>query len=227
MESYTGQALVVTEGPKQGASYPLQSTLVTLGRATDNTIVLDSANVSRYHAQIRLLPGGARIEDLGSTNGTWVNNHRLHDLQSLMPGDTIRLADYVTFRYTVTRQTDDASNIDPGSQRQPTQWPDEEPEHDPSRSRVYDDPSYGESHAPTASPRSVYRPPHPMDKEEPVRNEGPKWLYAVIVLLIILLCLCVATAVYIWFAPREFWEWLFNLFNISLPNACSCWSYFG
>jgi len=62
-----------------------------LGRSRDCDVVLDDANVSRRHAEIR--PSGASwiIVDLGSTNGVKVNGRRIDGPQSLRPGDTVEL----------------------------------------------------------------------------------------------------------------------------------------
>jgi predicted component of type VI protein secretion system len=62
-----------------------------LGRSRESDVVLDDANVSRRHAEIR--PSGASwiIVDLGSTNGVRVNGRRIDGPQSLRPGDTIEL----------------------------------------------------------------------------------------------------------------------------------------
>jgi Protein of unknown function (DUF3662)/FHA domain len=70
----------------------------TIGRSRDSDVVLDDANVSRHHAEIR--PSGASwiIVDLGSTNGVKVNGRRIDGPQSLKPGDSIELGtSQVTF----------------------------------------------------------------------------------------------------------------------------------
>ena len=51
--------------------------VVRLGRAPDNDIVLESRNVSRYHAQLRWVESGWLLYDLSSTNGTWLDGRRL------------------------------------------------------------------------------------------------------------------------------------------------------
>jgi Protein of unknown function (DUF3662)/FHA domain len=65
----------------------------TIGRSRDSDVVLDDANVSRHHAEIR--PSGASwiIVDLGSTNGVKVNGRRLEPTraQSLAAGDVIEM----------------------------------------------------------------------------------------------------------------------------------------
>jgi hypothetical protein len=60
-----------------------------LGRDPDVEICLSSPGVSRRHALITIAQGAARIEDLGSKNGTFVGNRRLDGVRSLCDGDTI------------------------------------------------------------------------------------------------------------------------------------------
>ena len=70
--------LVVTAGPLVGNVVALGTAPITLGRSADNTLVLDDDFASAHHA--RIAPdgsGGWYIEDLGSTNGTYIGNERL------------------------------------------------------------------------------------------------------------------------------------------------------
>jgi len=62
-----------------------------LGRSREADIVLDDANVSRKHAEIRPSGGSWTVRDLGSTNGVKVNGRRIDGAQSLKPGDVIEL----------------------------------------------------------------------------------------------------------------------------------------
>lgn len=82
-----------------GAVYriPLNSFPVLVGRESDLTVMLDSDNVSRQHAEIYLRQSLLMIRDLGSTNGTFVNHERINGDQALRTGDVIRFAD-VEFR---------------------------------------------------------------------------------------------------------------------------------
>ena len=59
-------------------------------RATAD-VVLDDANVSRRHAEVRPSGGSWIVNDLGSTNGIKVNGRRVQGPQSLRPGDVIEL----------------------------------------------------------------------------------------------------------------------------------------
>lgn len=81
-ESSSGAAptlLVVIDGPLAGASVPLTGESITLGRAASNTVVLDDEFVSSHHARVYQDPASGQwaIEDLGSTNGTSLDQRRL------------------------------------------------------------------------------------------------------------------------------------------------------
>jgi DNA-binding winged helix-turn-helix (wHTH) protein len=70
---------------------PLAGGENVLGRAQDGSCRVDSPTVSRRHARIVLAGGSAMIEDLGSKNGTYLNDRRLSGPTALADGDVIRL----------------------------------------------------------------------------------------------------------------------------------------
>jgi Protein of unknown function (DUF3662)/FHA domain len=74
-----------------GRSELLGSGGATLGRSREADIVLDDANVSRKHAEVRPSGGSWIVRDLGSTNGVKVNGRRIEGAQSLKRGDVIEL----------------------------------------------------------------------------------------------------------------------------------------
>jgi hypothetical protein len=61
-----------------GRRHPLSKQVTVLGRASDADVVLDDPGVSRRHAEVHLIDGRARVIDLGSTNGTFVDGERVH-----------------------------------------------------------------------------------------------------------------------------------------------------
>ena len=67
-----------------------ESPVVSVGRASTNDLTIIDDSLSRLHARIRLMDGSARVEDLGSMNGTQVNGVRITGPQTLKPGDVIR-----------------------------------------------------------------------------------------------------------------------------------------
>lgn len=85
------QQLVVLEGPLAGSSFQLGAAPVLLGRSPEATVPLEDDYASGRHA--RLFPQGSRwfLEDLGSTNGTFVNDHRLSRALAVDPGTQFRI----------------------------------------------------------------------------------------------------------------------------------------
>lgn len=84
--------LVITQGTLAGTTVALQGQTITLGRAHDSTIVLDDDYASSRHARIYPDPTGQwTVEDLGSTNGTYLDRQRLTTPTPLQPGTPIRI----------------------------------------------------------------------------------------------------------------------------------------
>ncbi|MEU6007031.1 MULTISPECIES: FHA domain-containing protein [unclassified Streptomyces] len=84
--------LVVTEGILTGTTVALQGQTITLGRAHDSTIVLDDDYASSRHARIYPDRDGQWIvEDLGSTNGTYLDRTRLTTPTPMPLGAPIRI----------------------------------------------------------------------------------------------------------------------------------------
>ncbi len=84
--------LVVSEGTLTGTTVALQGQTITLGRAHDSTIVLDDDYASSRHARIYPDRDGQWIvEDLGSTNGTYLDRTRLTTPTPIPPGAPIRI----------------------------------------------------------------------------------------------------------------------------------------
>ncbi|MEU3338482.1 FHA domain-containing protein [Streptomyces sp. NPDC006668] len=84
--------LVVSEGTLTGTTVALQGQTITLGRAHDSTIVLDDDYASSRHA--RIYPdrdGNWIVEDLGSTNGTYLDRSRLTTPTPIPLGAPIRI----------------------------------------------------------------------------------------------------------------------------------------
>ena len=82
-------ALVFKEGPLSGRRVEVDAELV-LGRE-DAGLTIDDEELSRRHAVIRPGEGGIEIEDLGSTNGTFVNGSRIDGPTRLAGGDTVKI----------------------------------------------------------------------------------------------------------------------------------------
>jgi pSer/pThr/pTyr-binding forkhead associated (FHA) protein len=83
--------LVITEGSNAGETVQLSGETITLGRGGDSTIRLDDDYVSTRHA--RFVTNGEEwfIEDMGSTNGTYIGKTRVTRATAITPGTAVRL----------------------------------------------------------------------------------------------------------------------------------------
>lgn len=85
-----GARLEFILGPMANQSLQLAEDVTTIGSVAGNTVVLADPAVSRKHAGIRKVDGAYELADLGSTNGIYVNGHKLPK-KTLEPGDIIRI----------------------------------------------------------------------------------------------------------------------------------------
>jgi hypothetical protein len=87
----TDAAVVIREGPGVGSEHPVDGEL-TLGREQGSAdLVIDDPGVSRCHARVLADGGGVIVEDLGSSNGTFVNGERISGPVELAAGDEIQV----------------------------------------------------------------------------------------------------------------------------------------
>jgi len=93
--------LIVRRGPQPNQQYELNRDTMTIGRDITNDITINDPEVSRHHSRLVRNPGGYTIEDLRSTNGTFVNRQRLTGPYQLSNGDLIGLGETVTLVYEV------------------------------------------------------------------------------------------------------------------------------
>lgn len=85
------RSLLLTGGPLVGSLIPLGQAPVTIGRSPASTLVLEDEYASSRHARLVPGDGGWWIEDLGSRNGTFVDDERLTEPRQLRPGMTVRI----------------------------------------------------------------------------------------------------------------------------------------
>ena len=88
--------LVVVKSPTlaDGFSVELDSAPITVGRGSQNTVELRGDDfASAQHAKFEPRQDGVWLEDVGSTNGTYVNGVRLTRVRKLAPGDIVRVGE--------------------------------------------------------------------------------------------------------------------------------------
>jgi signal transduction histidine kinase len=82
--------LIVIKGTDEGRQFTLDRDVLSVGRDSSSRIRLTDTEVSRRHAEFVRTPEGYRVRDVGSANGTFVNNQSVHDVL-LQPGDQIQI----------------------------------------------------------------------------------------------------------------------------------------
>jgi pSer/pThr/pTyr-binding forkhead associated (FHA) protein len=88
--------LVVQRSPslELGTGIPVDSEPITIGRGSQNSLVLDGDDfASASHARIEARGDGVWVQDLDSTNGTFVNGSRVVGAERLSPGDVLRVGE--------------------------------------------------------------------------------------------------------------------------------------
>jgi predicted component of type VI protein secretion system len=83
--------LVVEAGAKKGTEIPLKKDKFIIGRSSDCTLRAGSDAISRHHCVIVKRESGYTIRDLGSRNGTYVNDLRIETETELSSGDAVRI----------------------------------------------------------------------------------------------------------------------------------------
>jgi hypothetical protein len=100
MQSSGSYRLTVRQGPMPGKVFDLVKDVMTIGRDMNNDVVINDAEVSRNHGRLTSQSGGYLIEDLASTNGTFVNGQRLIGPKLLNPGDVVGLGETIVIEYS-------------------------------------------------------------------------------------------------------------------------------
>lgn len=199
--------IIMSDGPTPGKVFELSETEITVGRDIHAGIVINVPEVSRRHARFRMDPGGYVLEDLGSTNGTFVNGQRLAAPTFLRSGDTIRFGEAITLMYEAGEFDPNATVVSAAGQSgRPASQAATMIAHDPLTpppGPAYQVPPTGPAYQtpqvpPPASAFSGQVPAGPSDFGEELYAEEPKsrtWLWAGLGCLVVLLCGCVAGAI--------------------------------
>ncbi|MGR0318544.1 FHA domain-containing protein FhaB/FipA [Agromyces sp. ZXT2-3] len=83
--------LVITSGAKSGVEFPLGRDEITIGRSSDSAIIIRDDYTSTHHARLMLWNGRWMIQDLDSTNGTFLNGSRVTVPTPIPLGATVKV----------------------------------------------------------------------------------------------------------------------------------------
>ena len=178
--------LVMKNGPAPGKIYMLEKSEISIGREVGSDVFVNDVEVSRQHARLTEQAGNYVLEDLGSTNGSFVNGQRVAGSRSLQPGDTITLGENVSLTF-------EAIPFDPNATQVSSTGPlSEEP------SPVYETAVIPEEPAPSPPPEPVYTGRVPSSPVEPLipeeSNPRRTWLWAGCGCGVVMVCALVGIA---------------------------------
>lgn len=105
--------LTMRSGPNPGTVYALDGDQITIGRDSSNEIPVNDAEVSRRHSRLNFQGGKYVLEDMGSTNGTFVNGQRLTGPRVLKTGEVISLGEQIVFVYEAVDSDPGATMVSP------------------------------------------------------------------------------------------------------------------
>jgi pSer/pThr/pTyr-binding forkhead associated (FHA) protein len=85
------RVVMISQGSQAGMSAALAGGVIMIGRSADCQLILDDDYVSTRHARVVATPNGIYVEDLGSTNGTYVNGQRITAPTTITLVDSVRI----------------------------------------------------------------------------------------------------------------------------------------
>ena len=190
---------VMRSGPTPGVTFPLEGDQLVIGRDASNSVEINDAEISRKHSRLSFQGGKYVLEDLGSTNGTFINGQRLSGPAVLKPGDVISLGEHIVLMY-------DVINIDPGATVAV------------SRKSLQAEPP------PYASPQPVapaHFPPPVAPASAPAKKMNPLPIIIGIAMLLFI-CLCIGVFMYV-DADKSGMRWCtfpFSIIAQMLGSSC-------
>jgi hypothetical protein len=177
--------LVMRSGPTPGKIFPLEAEEVIVGRDATSGVSIVDAEVSRKHAKLILHGSAYTIQDLGSTNGTFVNQQRITATQALNPGDTVSFGEKIILQYEAVY--DPNATMVSGSKQPVTALPVQKPAQTPAQAPA---PVYSGqvSSTPTSAPAQP-------------KKKRTGLIIGIILVILVLVCLCVVLVAF--FAPQS------------------------
>lgn len=92
--------LIIHKGPQTGLAFALNEDLIIIGRSPICDIVIDDVEISRQHLRLKRTSLGYNVQDMGSTNGTFIDGRRFGgDAYMLKPGQTLAIGNNVLLIY--------------------------------------------------------------------------------------------------------------------------------
>jgi hypothetical protein len=183
--------LTVRQGLTPGKVFELARDVITIGRDLKCDVVLNDPEISRNHTRLTVQGNGYQVEDLESTNGTFVNSQKVTTPRMLQPGDLVGLGENLVLEYGVSDAAAATIVMQPGAHipMPPPPPPPPVEAYMPPPAALPDMsagmPPMGEPAAPS-EPAWMAAPPPPITPKKSNRN----MIIAIVVVVILLCCCC-------------------------------------
>ena len=194
--------LKMRSGPTPGKVFSLEQEEVQLGRDLASDIAINDPEVSRHHARFFMQDETIFIEDLGSTNGTFLNGTRISNPQQLRQGDVITFGEKIVMVFEKVIYDRDATVVSSQAPRTVQQQyreahPVQEP-YQPEPEPV----AYQQAQPLPRIPGE--RTPQPQRPSRVAKKKDglPPWLIILIVAIVVVICVIAVT---LWFMPASWW----------------------
>jgi hypothetical protein len=105
--------LIMRTGPTPGAIFTLEGDQLNIGRDSTNEVTINDAEISRRHARLTFQGGKYVLEDLGSTNGTFVNGQRLAGPRVLKAGEVVSFGEQIVLVFEIVTNDPGATMVSP------------------------------------------------------------------------------------------------------------------
>ena len=185
--------LTMRSGPTPGKTYQLDQEETIVGRDLANDIAISDPEVSRRHARFMRKEENYLVEDLGSTNGTFLNGERISSPQELQVGDVITLGENVVLVFEKSSYDPDATIVS----QQPA-----EDEQAAYRQQAPMPQSYQPPADSAAYKQPEGSPQQPVPVEEEEEGGFPTWLIILIIAIVVIVCVIAVT---LYFMPASWW----------------------
>lgn len=173
--------LVVRKGPRPGQVFLLELDVLTIGRDPISDIVIEDPEISRHHAKLTRTPEGYELQDMGSTNGSFVDGQRLSGASILLkPGQVIMLGSNVTLVYNAAPASDPLATVVAPAAEPPPSKPAPEPEEEPAEEPAEVPAEEAEAELPSPEPAEeepvlaepiTTEPLEPPEEPQPIEEE--------------------------------------------------------
>ncbi len=181
--------LTIRQGATPGKVFEMAREVMVIGRDLKCDIVINDPEVSRNHTRLTAQPGGYLVEDLESTNGTFVNSQRVTAPKLMHPGDMLGLGENLVLEFGLSDAAAATVMMQAGMSIPSAPSP-AEPAYAPAPTPLPD--PYG-ANPPARTPPAASAPAGtaPMVAPPAEKKSNRNMIIAVVVVLLLLCCCCV------------------------------------